>query len=69
MIHQILMFAAKYIGVGVAIDVLFQIGYARIMGSRLGSGRKPWFTHVVVILLWPAAIIALVSGMTGRAKR
>jgi hypothetical protein len=66
MTHQILLFVAKYVAVGVVINIVAQTLFAMVMRRKLGPARRPWLSHFVVVLLWPAAILALVSGAAGR---
>jgi len=69
MTQQILVFAAKYIAIGILFDALFHFAFARTMGRSLGHRRWPGFSHVMITLLWPTAIVAFVSGVCDRAKR
>jgi hypothetical protein len=69
MAQQILLFLVKYLAVGLAIDILAQVLFALIVRRRLGPANRPWLSHVVVILLWPASILAFVSGAADRASK
>jgi hypothetical protein len=69
MIQHVLIFFAKYLAVGVVIDIVAQILFAMAMRRRLGPQHRPWLSHFVVVLLWPASILAFVSGAADRAKK